>query len=374
MIFPRKKEIQDAPAAWWQSSAPSKSGKGTVALVAVLAGSLGGFLGVNAAGGDLFNRAQLVSSTSTIQRAPDSVAGIAQRVLPSVVSISTRSIGGGGTGSGFVIDSSGYILTNNHVISKAAQTGGSIQVSLSDGSFYSAKVIGRDVSYDLAVLKITAPGLKALQFGDSDKIAVGDLVIAIGSPLGLTGTVTTGIISAKNRAVTAGESNSESSFINALQTDAAINPGNSGGPLVDATGAVIGVNSAIASLGTTSQLGSIGLGFAIPINQARKTADQLIKNGVATYPVIGVSLNMNYAENGAQVSTSGRGILPGSPAEKAGLRGGDVIIEIDGKEIYSPEELIVSVRSKNVGDRVTLGFLRDGVKKTVTLTLTAGKN
>ena len=373
MIFPRNKKNQAAPAAWWQSPAPAKSGKGTVALIAVLAGSVGGFLGVNAAGGDFFNRVQLVSSTSTIQRAPDSVAGIAQRVLPSVVSISTRSISGGGTGSGFVIDSNGYILTNNHVISKAAQTGGSIQVSLSDGSFYSAKVIGRDASYDLAVLKITAPGLKALQFGDSDTIAVGDLVIAIGSPLGLTGTVTTGIISAKNRAVTAGESNSESSFINALQTDAAINPGNSGGPLVDATGAVIGVNSAIASLGTTSQLGSIGLGFAIPINQARKTADQLIKNGVATYPVIGVSLNMNYTENGAQVSTSGRGILPGSPAQKAGLRGGDVIIEIDGKEIYSPEELIVSVRAKNVGDRVILGFLRDGVKKTVTLTLIAAK-
>jgi putative serine protease PepD len=173
--------------------------------------------------------------------------------------------------------------------------------------------------------------------------------------------------------VTAGESDSESSFINALQTDAAINPGNSGGPLVDATGAVIGVNSAIASLGTTSQLGSIGLGFAIPINQARKTADQLIKNGVATYPVIGVSLNMNYTENGAQVATTGRGILPESPAEKAGLRGGDVIIEIDGKEIYSPEELIVSIRAKNVGDRVTLGYLRDGVKKTVTLTLIAAK-
>ena len=374
MIFPRNKKSQAAPAAWWQSPKPAKSGKGTVALIAVLAGSVGGFLGVNAAGGDFFNRVQLVSSTSTIQRAPDSVAGIAQRVLPSVVSISTRSISGGGTGSGFIIDSNGYILTNNHVISKAAQTGGSIQVSLSDGSFYSAKVVGRDASYDLAVLKITASGLKALQFGDSDAIAVGDLVIAIGSPLGLTGTVTTGIISAKNRAVTAGESNSESSFINALQTDAAINPGNSGGPLVDATGAVIGVNSAIASLGTTSQLGSIGLGFAIPINQARKTADQLIKNGVATYPVIGVSLNMNYTENGAQVSTSGRGILPGSPAEKAGLRGGDVIIEIDGKEIYSPEELIVSVRAKNVGDRVTLGFLRGGNKKSVTLTLIAAKN
>jgi len=373
MIFPRKKEVQAASAAWWQPPTAPKSSKGSAVLIAVLAGSIGGVLGVNAGGGDLFNRVQLVSSTSTIQRAPDSVAGIAQRVLPSVVSISTRSISGAGTGSGFVIDSSGYILTNNHVISKAAQTGGSIQVSLSDGTFYSAKVIGRDASYDLAVLKINASGLKALQFGDSDAVAVGDLVIAIGSPLGLSGTVTTGIISAKNRAVTAGESDSESSFINALQTDAAINPGNSAGPLVDATGAVIGVNSAIASLGTTSQLGSIGLGFAIPINQARKTADQLIKNGVATYPVIGVSLNMNYAENGAQVATTGRGILPESPAEKAGLRGGDVIIEIDGKEIYSPEELIVSVRAKNVGDRVTLGFLRDGVKKTVTLTLIAAK-
>ena len=373
MIFPRNKIKQEVPAPWWQPPTARKSSKGNAILIAVLAGSIGGALGVNASGGDLFNRVQLVSSTSTIQRAPDSVAGIAQRVLPSVVSISTRSIDGAGTGSGFVIDSNGYILTNNHVISDAAQSGGSIQVSLNDGTFYSAKVIGRDASYDLAVLKIGASGLKALQFGDSDAVAVGDSVIAIGSPLGLSGTVTTGIISAKNRAVTAGESNTESAFINALQTDAAINPGNSGGPLVDATGAVIGVNSAIASLGSTSQIGSIGLGFAIPINQARKTADQLIKNGVATYPVIGVSLNMNFTENGAQVSTNGRGILSGGPAAKAGLRGGDVIISIDGKEIYSPEELIVSIRAKNVGDRVTLGFLRDGVKKTVTLTLIAGK-
>jgi putative serine protease PepD len=373
MIFPRNKVKQEVPAPWWQPPTARKSSKGNALLIAVLAGSIGGALGVNASGGGLFDSVQLVSSTSTIQRAPDSVAGIAQRVLPSVVSISTRSIDGAGTGSGFVIDSNGYILTNNHVISDAAQSGGSIQVSLSDGTFYAAKVIGRDASYDLAVLKIGASGLKALQFGDSDAVAVGDSVIAIGSPLGLSGTVTTGIISAKNRAVTAGESNTESAFINALQTDAAINPGNSGGPLVDATGAVIGVNSAIASLGTTSQIGSIGLGFAIPINQARKTADQLIKNGVATYPVIGVSLNMNYTENGAQVSTNGRGILPGGPAAKAGLRGGDVIISIDGKEIYSPEELIVSIRAKNVGDRVTLEFMRDGLKKTVTLTLIAGK-
>ena len=294
-------------------------------------------------------------------------------MLPSVVSISTRTLTGGGTGSGFIIDSNGYILTNNHVISSAAQTGGSIQVSLSDGTFYPAKVIGRDASYDLAVLKITASGLKALQFGDSDAIAVGDLVIAIGSPLGLTGTVTTGIISAKNRAVTAGEADSESSFINALQTDAAINPGNSGGPLVDSTGAVIGVNSAIASLGSDLQTGSIGLGFAIPINQARKTADQLIKNGVATYPVIGISLDMNYPGEGAQVATTGRGILPNSPAQKAGLRGGDIVTALDGQPINGPEELIVAVRSKNVGDVVSLTYKRDGKEKTVSLTLIAAK-
>jgi len=373
MIFPKKSRIQEAPVAWWQPPVQKKSSKGNVILIALLAGSVGGILGVNASGGDIFHRVQLVSSTSTIERAPDSVAGIAQRVLPSVVSISTRTLNGGATGSGFIIDSNGYILTNNHVISEAAQSGGSIQVSLNDGSNYSAKVVGRDSSYDLAVLKIAATGLKALQFGDSDKIAVGDSVIAIGSPLGLAGTVTTGIISAKNRAVTAGESNSESSFINALQTDAAINPGNSGGPLVDTTGAVIGVNSAIASLGSVSQTGSIGLGFAIPINQARKTAEQLIKNGVATYPVIGISLNMNFTEKGAQISTSGRGILPGSPAEKAGLKGGDVITDIDGNAINSPEELIVAVRAKNIGDRVTLGFLRDGVKKSVTLALIAAK-
>jgi putative serine protease PepD len=373
MIFPRNKKSEVAPAAWWQAPQSTKSSKGNVILIAILAGSLGSFLGVNAAGGSLFHNVNLVSSTSTIERAPDSVAGIAQRVLPSVVSISTRTINGGETGSGFVIDSTGYILTNNHVINDAVVNGGKIQVSLNDGSTYSGTVVGRDASFDLAVIKIDAVGLKALQFGDSDKIAVGDAVIAIGSPLGLSGTVTTGIISAKNRAVTAGDSTTESSFINALQTDAAINPGNSGGPLVDATGAVIGINSAIASLGTSAQTGSIGLGFAIPINQARKIADQLIKDGVVTYPVIGVSLNMNYTGQGAQVSTTGKGILAGSPAEKAGLRGGDVIVEFDGKTINAPEELIVLVRSKNVGDRVTLGFLRDSVRKSVTLTLIAAK-
>lgn len=373
MIFPRKKRTQPVNIAWWEAPSSSKSSKGNAVLIAVLAGSLGGFLGVNAAGGSLFHNVQFVSSTSTIERAPDSVAGIAQRVLPSVVSISTRTLNGGGTGSGFIIDSSGYILTNNHVISDAVENNGNIEVSLNNGDTYTADVIGRDASYDLAVLKIEAFGLKALQFGDSDKIAVGDAVIAIGSPLGLSGTVTTGIISAKDRAVTAGDSSSESSFINALQTDAAINPGNSGGPLVDATGAVIGVNSAIASLGTTSTTGSIGLGFAIPINQARKTADQLIKNGVATYPVIGIAIDMNFTGSGAKISASNNGILAGGPAQKAGLRSGDVIVEFEGKAITSPEELIVAVRAKNVGDRVTLVYQRNGVDKSVTLTLIAAK-
>jgi putative serine protease PepD len=240
MIFPRQKSVQPTTNAWWQAPTSSKSSKGSLALIALLAGALGGFLGINAGGGSPFREVNLVSSTSTIERAPDSVAGIAQRVLPSVVSINTTTVNGGGSGSGFVIDSSGYILTNNHVISDAVLSGGKIQVTLNDGSTYTGKVIGRDASFDLAVLKIEATGLKALQFGDSDKIAVGDAVIAIGSPLGLSGTVTTGIISAKDRAVTTGDSATESSFINALQTDAAINPGNSGGPLVDATGAVIG--------------------------------------------------------------------------------------------------------------------------------------
>ena len=372
MIFPRKK-IAPVAAPWWEANAAAKSSKGSIALIAVLAGAAGGILGVNASGASIFNRVNLVSSTSTIERAPDSVAGTAQRVLPSVVSIQTRSFSGGGTGSGFFIDSDGFILTNNHVISSAAQSGGRIQVKLNDGRVFNAEVVGRDASYDLAVLKIAASGLKALQFGDSDQVAVGDAVIAIGSPLGLSGTVTTGIISAKNRPVTAGDSSNESSFINALQTDAAINPGNSGGPLVDSTGAVIGVNSAIASLGSDLRTGSIGLGFAIPINQARKTADQLIKTGVATYPVIGISLDMNYPGVGAQVATSGRGVLPGSPADKAGLRNGDIVTALNGKAINAPEELIVAVRSMNVGDVVRVTYMRDGKENTVSLTLTAAK-
>jgi len=372
MKFPRKNKV-NAPRPWWETSTKKSSSNLNLLFVAVIAGVIGGILGSNASTGWIPYRANLVSSTSTIERKPDSVAGIAQRVLPSVVSIATESSAGGGTGSGFIIDSSGMILTNNHVVDDVALNGGVIRVTLNNGENYEGTIVGRDAPYDLAVIKIAATNLPALQFGDSDKVAVGDSVIAIGSPLGLSGTVTLGIISAKNRAVTAGTGGSESSFINALQTDAAINPGNSGGPLVDATGAVIGVNSAIASLSTSSrsQVGSIGLGFAIPINQARRTAEQLIKSGKATYPIMGLSLNMASTGTGAQVATTPTAILKGGPADRAGIRPGDLITAFDGKEITSAEELIVAVRSREVGDTIKLTYLRNGKSTDVSLILVA---
>ncbi len=364
---------------WW--IAPSNNGLGrsiplrTAILISLVVGIVGGVFGASSSG-SLFGRsANLVKTTSAVERPAGSVAEIAQRVLPSVVSIEAQSGSGGSTGSGFIIDSTGYILTDNEVIAAAVMSGGDIRVRLNSGNSYSAQVIGRDSSYDLAVIKIIAPNLKALQFGDSDKVAVGDSVIAIGSPLGLSGTVTLGIISAKDRAVTAGENDSENSFINALQTDAAINPGNSGGPLVNATGAVIGVNSAIASLGSSfgGQSGSIGLGFAIPINQARKTADQLIKNGQATYPVMGISVDMNYSGDGAMIAKSANAIVAGGPAQKAGLKSGDVITEVDGRSVTSPEELIVAIRSHEVGEEIEVTYKRGSSTKTVSLTLTASK-
>jgi putative serine protease PepD len=365
---------------WWVPS--SSHGKAkfvtrpNALLMAGIAGLVGAVFGASSSGSLFGHDIKLTSVNSSIERPPGSVADIAQRVLPSVVSISAESSSGSGTGTGFVIDSTGYILTNNHVIADAAADGGDIEVQLNDGTILQATIIGRDSSYDLAVLKVNQTGLTALTFGDSDDVAVGDSVIAIGSPLGLSGTVTLGIVSAKDRAVTAGESAGDSSFINAIQTDAAINPGNSGGPLVNSAGAVIGVNSAIATLGSSSlssQSGSIGLGFAIPINQARKTAEQLIKNGKATYPVVGVSVDMQYAGDGAKIADTSNAILPGGPASKAGLRAGDLIVKFDGRTITTPEELIVAIRSKNVGDKVVIEYKRAGKPFTTSLTLTAGK-
>ena len=350
------------------------SGTIAIALIAGIIGGIGGnYFGSNNISA---HSVKLVSAKSTVERQPDSIAGIAARVLPSVVSITINTERGGGSGSGFVIRSDGYILTNNHVIANAADQKGEIKVTLNDGKTFGARILGRDAAYDLAVLKISATGLSALQFGDSDAIQVGDNVIAIGSPLGLSGTVTSGIISAKNRAVTSGSGTNESSFINALQTDAAINPGNSGGPLVDSTGAVVGVNSAIATLRSSygSQSGSIGLGFAIPINQAKKTAEQLINTGKATYPIMGVMVDTSFTGTGSKISDRSGSVVADGPAAKAGLTAGDVILKIDGVVINSSDELIVAIRSHDVGDVISVTYSRSGKVSTVKVTLAAAKN
>ena len=346
---------------------------GIAIAMALVAGVVGSVVGRTSA--ELDTRTNLVSTKSTIERKPNSIAGIAARVSPSVVSIDVSKGNDGGSGSGFFLDNTGHILTNNHVISLAATDGASIQVSLANGKTYSAKLVGRDVAYDLAVIKIKVTDAPALQLGNSDAVEVGDGVIAIGSPLGLTGTVTSGIISAKNRPVTSGSGTRESSFINAIQTDAAINPGNSGGPLVDLSGAVIGINSAIATTGYGfgGQSGSIGLGFAIPINQARKTADQLIKNGSSTYPIMGVSLDIRYTGVGAKIPGEAGSVTTNGPAARAGIKPGDVIIEIDGTKVNTADEAIVKVRSLNVGDEIKVKFKRQGVTKEVSLVLIAAK-
>ena len=338
-------------------------------VIALIAGGIGATIGRTSSTNV---GANLVSTKNTVERAPDSIAALAARVIPAVVSISVKGATTSDTGSGFFLDSNGYVLTNNHVV-EAAATSGTITVELSNGKKYGAKLMGRDNSYDLAVLKIDVTSAPTLQLGNSDLVQVGDAVIAIGSPLGLSGTVTSGIISSKNRAVTTGNGSGESSFINALQTDAAINPGNSGGPLVDATGAVIGVNSAIATLGSSRQSGSIGLGFAIPINQAKKTAEQLIKTGSATYPIMGISVDTRFTGTGALISSESIGVTPGGPADKAGLKIGDIITNFDGVEINNSDELIVAIRSKSVGDKVKVKYIRNKISKEATVTLAASK-
>ena len=371
---------QPSETPWWQPSGQARQIQVVekrsnssffvlVVIVALVAGGIGASIGRNTSTN---LGANLVDTKNIVERAPDSIAALAARVIPAVVSISVKAPTGSDTGSGFFLDSNGLILTNNHVVEPGAVSG-TITVELSNGKKYLAKLIGRDNSYDLAVLKIDVTSAPTLQLGNSDLVQVGDAVIAIGSPLGLSGTVTSGIISSKNRAVTTGNGSGETSFINAIQTDAAINPGNSGGPLVDATGAVIGVNSAIATLGSGTQSGSIGLGFAIPINQAKKTVEQLIKTGSATYPIMGISVDIRFTGTGALISSEGVGITPNGPAARAGLKVGDVIIKFDGVNISNSDELIVAIRSHSVGDKVKVGYTRNNVTNEVVVTLDASK-
>lgn len=312
-----------------------------------------------------------------VDRAPDSVSEIAANALPSVVYIEAFSADAGGTGSGFVFSEEGHILTNSHVIVNPAneeEIAATIWVIFQDGTRERAEVVGHTRDYDIAVIKIPPrEGLIPLVLGNSDEVVVGDPVVAIGAPLGLSGTVTSGIISALNRPVTAGDRNAPA-FINAIQTDAAINPGNSGGPLVNHAGEVIGINSAIAqSPGTSVATGSIGLGFAIPSNQVIRTAGQLIENGVATYPIIGVLLDRTYQGEGVQIVTAPvedqLPITPGGPGDEAGLLPGDIILAIDGRPVTNNDELIVAIRAKAAGDTVTLTVRSAGREHEVEMVL-----
>ena len=294
------------------------------------------------------------------------VVGVAAKVLPSVVSIDVQGTSSEVTGSGFVYDSSGHIVTNNHVV-EGAGPGGEIRVLLPDGSKQAAKIVGRSPSYDIAVVRVDDfSRLVPVTLGSSDHVQVGESVVAIGSPLGLTSTVTSGIISATHRPVTAG-GEGETSFLNALQTDAAINPGNSGGPLVDLDGHVIGVNSAIATLGgsSTQQSGSIGVGFSIPIDQVSRTVDQIIASGHAEYPVIGAKVSLLPGFGGAKVTE----VDPNSPAEAVGIKTGDVVKKIGDTDVQDGVELIVGIRSYEPGDKVMLTVLHDGRLRQVALVL-----
>ncbi|MGW4564533.1 S1C family serine protease [Streptomyces sp. NPDC004561] len=355
-------------------------------MVAVVAAAVGGIVGAYVEREGLGDQVQLPQAGRVpAGRAPDSVAGIAARALPSVVTLHVSGTDEDGTGTGFVLDTHGHILTNNHVVAPAA-SGGRISVTFSSGDSVKATVVGRDSGYDLAVVQVQGVGgLTPLPLGNSDDVRVGDPVVAIGAPFDLANTVTSGIISAKERPITAGGEKgdgSDVSYVDALQTDAPINPGNSGGPLLDSRAQVIGINSAIRSAAGgsdsgTGQAGSIGLGFAIPVNQAKRVAEELINDGHATHPVIGVTLDMGYTGDGARVDSRSTGggpaITKGGPGERAGLKAGDVITAVDGERVHTGEELIVRIRAHRPGDRLRLTVERGGTEREISLVLGASE-
>ncbi|WP_162602492.1 S1C family serine protease [Nocardioides daejeonensis] len=302
-----------------------------------------------------------------------SVAAVAQELLPSTVQIIADYQGeeGGATGSGFLLDKQGHVVTNNHVIEDAAKSDGKIQVVDVDHHRYDATIVGRSTVYDLAVLYVedAADKLQPAALGRSTTLRVGEPVVAIGSPLGLSATVTSGIVSALNRPVTTGgDAKDLNSYINAVQTDAAINPGNSGGPLVNLRGEVVGVNSAIATNGAPSgEAGNIGVGFAIPVEQVRITADQILRDGEAQYPVIGAQVITDKSGEGVLIDE----VTKGGAAEKAGLKKGDVVRELNDRVVVDSPSLIVAIRAHVPGDTVTLTVTRDGKERDIKVTLDA---
>ncbi len=380
-----------APVGSSAPPSPSRRGRRTVAVLAAA-----GLMAASAAGGALLavNLDNNDASPTTTSLAASPVRGnqdsapdeplskAAAAVLPSVVSITFESNLGAGEGSGVIISSDGQILTNNHVVAAAAD-GGTLSVTFSDGSKADARILGRDPATDLAVIQAEGvDGLTPAKLGSSADLNVGDTVLAIGSPLGLEGSVSAGIVSALDRSITLSNDLPQSPFgndgqsqgtpsavIDAIQTDAAINPGNSGGALINADGEVVGINTANASLagggGASSQGGNIGLGFAIPIDSARSIAEQLVENGEVTHAFLGVRIAD--AENGGGAVVAD--VNEGQPAAEAGLEQGDVITRVDDTKVTSGSDLTSAIRSHEPGDRVTITYTRDGDQKTAEATL-----
>ncbi|MDX3003989.1 trypsin-like peptidase domain-containing protein [Kribbella solani] len=356
-----------------------RTGLALVALTALLVGTAGGVGGaaVYSATNDTSTNspsvtAPLNGNQAAPAAAPDgSVQSAAAKVLPSVVKIAVATSQGAATGSGIVISKDGLIVTNNHVVAGAGQ-GATISVMLNDGRTVPATIKGTDPLTDLAVIQAQATDLTPATLGKSGQLAVGQGVVAIGSPFGLEATVTSGIVSALNRPVTSGDQQQDSTTVfPAIQTDAAINPGNSGGALIDLAGQVVGINSAIKTAGGSGQSegGNIGLGFAIPIDQAKPIIDELVAKGKATHARLGVQVGDAQSSDGLSNGARLGEVTSGGAADKAGLRSGDVVTAVDGKAIASGDALVAAVRSHRPGDQVKLTVTRGGKSQSISATL-----
>ncbi|TLW89658.1 PDZ domain-containing protein [Saccharomonospora piscinae] len=344
-----------------------------LAIIALAIGAGGGAVGwaIATAGDSLTGELNIAEADAAKERPAGSVADIAQQVAPSVVSIEVEAGQAGGVGSGVVIDPEGYVLTNHHVVSRASRDDNAkVTVVFIDGTRTSGEVVGTDPKTDLAVLKVNVENPVVIEVGDSAELAPGDRVMAIGSPFGLENTVTEGIVSALNRPVTApGENGDPPVTYDAIQTDAAINPGNSGGALVDSTGALVGINAMIRTAGSTGEGGSIGLGFAIPANQAVEISESLVRDGSMRHASLGVnaaSVAANTSQ-GAQV----RNVVPDGPAAGAGIEEGDVVVRVGERQVRNAAELTVAVREHEIGDEVPVRVVRGGRALTVEVTLGA---
>jgi putative serine protease PepD len=398
-VLPQEEPPVEPPVAPPTSPPAPRKPRSTAALLAlalVVGGAAGGAVATafdngsttsaTPAGASTLSQTRVIGSASdTVKGTPESAASI---ISPSVVTVEVtgqaqnrfgQTQAQSDTGSGIIIRTSGYIITNNHVVSAAAG-GGTVHVTLADGKTVSATIVGTDPTSDLAVLKIEPiSGLQAATFADSEALKVGQAVLAVGAPLGLSNTVTEGIVSTLHRPVRTGDSTSAQAVIDAVQTDAAINPGNSGGALVDLAGRIVGINSAIATTGGSSgaaQSGNIGVGFAIPSNSASQIAGQLIANGKATHSQMGVNVSdaPGTTDGAPGLGAAITGVSQGGPAAQAGLQTGDVVTKLDDRRVTDADSLIVAIRSHDPGSTVTVTLTRGGASKTLQVTLASASS